>query len=129
MRLRMPGMAKFGQLTMSVGQLPSDHRADLRNGGSLGGRSEGLEPPTPCLQSMAKVSKTVRGTGTERSQSPPGYGNVQDCWCQLWVSSRPAEVQGYSRPASPPGRRMKRLSDGTWRYQSPALPRYFRLGP
>jgi len=54
-------MAKFGQLTMSVGQLPSDHHADLRNGGSLGGRSEGLEPPTPCLQSMAKVSKTVRG--------------------------------------------------------------------
>jgi hypothetical protein len=43
---------------------------------------------TACLQSMAKLYSTVQGLGTERSQSPAEYSDVQACWCRLWVSSR-----------------------------------------
>jgi hypothetical protein len=48
----------------------------------------GLEPPTPCLQSMAKMSSTVCGLAWSGLLGPPEYSNVQVCWCRLWVSSR-----------------------------------------
>ena len=43
----------------------------------------GLEPPTPCLQSMAKVSSTVYGLARSGLLGPPEYSHVQACWCRL----------------------------------------------
>ena len=37
--------------------------------------------------------------GTERSHCPPESGNVQACWCRLWVSLRPACL-GFQRTRS-----------------------------
>src|SRR5262245_42975224 len=48
----------------------------------------GLEPLTPCLQSMAKVSSTVCGLAWSVPSVHPEYSSVQACWCRLWVSSR-----------------------------------------
>jgi hypothetical protein len=47
----------------------------------------GLEPLTPCLQSMARLSKTVYGLARCGLLGPHESGNVQVCWCRLWVSS------------------------------------------
>ena len=60
-----------------------------------------LEPPTPCLQSMAEVSSTVHGRGRDRFRCPREYGNVQACWCRLWVSLRPGESLNPDPPSDP----------------------------
>ena len=43
----------------------------------------GLEPLTPCLQSMARLSSTVHGLGRGAPQGPAEYSSVQACWCRL----------------------------------------------
>jgi len=52
----------------------------------LGVELGGLEPPTPCLQSMARLSSTVCGLARSGLLGPPESSNVQPCWCRLWVS-------------------------------------------
>ena len=37
----------------------------------------GLEPLTPCLHSMARLSSTVCGLARSGLSGPPGYSNVQ----------------------------------------------------
>jgi hypothetical protein len=61
---------------------------------------------TACLQSMAKVSSTVSGLAWNASQGPSVYGNVQACWCRLWVSPRTPAV---TVPAAETGHRLSRL--------------------
>ena len=61
----------------------------------------GLEPPTPCLQSMAKTSSTVHGLARSVPQRPSAYSNVQARWCRLWVSSRPTGVHLRQANLSP----------------------------
>src|SRR5262249_6363266 len=57
----------------------------------------GLEPPTPCLQSMAKMSGTVYDLARSDLSCLPESNNVQACWCRLWVSSRHAALNSQPR--------------------------------
>jgi hypothetical protein len=49
----------------------------------------GLEPLTPCLQSMAKMSSTVHGLARSVPRSPSEYSYVQARWCRLWGQRDP----------------------------------------
>jgi hypothetical protein len=51
----------------------------------------GLEPPGPLLAKLGESVQHSPWPGTERSERPPEYSNVQACWCRLWVSWRPTE--------------------------------------
>jgi hypothetical protein len=60
----------------------------------------GLEPLSPCLQSMAKMSSTVYDLARSGLSGLPESNNVQVCWCRLWVSSRSTDGHvGRGRPA------------------------------
>jgi hypothetical protein len=65
--------------------------SDLRPGVSPGG-AKGTRTPDPLLAKHGQDVQHSLWPGTQRSERPPAYSNVQARWCRLWVLSRPTGV-------------------------------------